>query len=91
MKNRASYIVLLVTFIMSVSSLNLISAYGREAQADQVAEQYVLPFLRALQPTWRQFNFAQWLVTGVAALEILFSVHMAYKCIKRKPRFWGPG
>jgi len=39
--------------------------------------------------TWSQFNYAQWLVTGAAIVEILFSIFMAYHCVKRKPRLWG--
>ena len=39
--------------------------------------------------TWREFNHVQWLMTGVAIVEILFSLFMAYHCIKRKPRLWG--
>lgn len=190
MKNRAVYIVLLLTLMMSVSSLNLISAMGQDTgstQKDEVADQYLMPLLHALQygekdelypkwvdsdktkeleslfdtliglwdgreavsakrtgetkrpaegkipsgvfynyevtcihdtakveiaisdtdkkidwvkisviprvtgtlSTWRQFNPAQWLVTGIAVVEIVFSIAMAYHCIKRKPRFWG--
>lgn len=39
--------------------------------------------------TWRQFNLAQWLFTGVAAAELVFSLYMAFHCIKKKPRLWG--
>ncbi len=49
----------------------------------------VNPKVTGTLPTWRQFNGAQWLITGAAALEILFTVYMAYKCIKKKPRYWG--
>lgn len=38
---------------------------------------------------WRRFSPSQWLMTGVAAVEILFSIAMAFQCMKRKPRFWG--
>lgn len=49
----------------------------------------VNPKVTGTLSTWRQFTFVQWLVTGLAALEILFSISMAYQCIRRKPRFWG--
>lgn len=49
----------------------------------------VIPKVTGTISTWRQFNHAQWIMTGIALIEILFSIYMAFHCIERKPKFWG--
>ena len=39
--------------------------------------------------TWRQFNLAQWLFTGLAVVEFVITLYVAALCIKRRNRLWG--
>lgn len=47
------------------------------------------PVVTGTPSTWRQFNTAQWIMTILAVIEVLFSVWMTVLCVKRKPRLWG--
>lgn len=82
--------VIICVSILQVTAFASQSGYSVEEKlvSEQLADADA-PQITGTLDTWRQFNTAQWLFTGLAAAEIAFSLYMAFVCIKRRPRLWG--
>lgn len=39
--------------------------------------------------SWNQFKFVKWGLLAFQIVEIAFSLYMAFRCIREKPKFWG--